>query len=187
MERRIFLLLSLLFLTMGIYAQEADEIHLKEGCLSFFQQEALAFVQVDLSGTEYGKENLYEEYRQTDVEELSKKLLDRSLSDFCVQFNFQNKGHLQVSSKKTDADLRLEIHLRQLNTGSAGGVLNIDDKTACGAKISGFVNLIEVSTGKPLCVIEFCDVTSESRLSKKARIAGAFEELGFLLGRVVRQ
>lgn len=29
MERRIFLLLSLLFLTMGIYAQEADEIHLK--------------------------------------------------------------------------------------------------------------------------------------------------------------
>ena len=69
MERRIFLLLSLLFLTMGIYAQETDEIHLKEGCLSFFQQEALAFVQVDLSGTEYGKENLYEEYRQTDVEE----------------------------------------------------------------------------------------------------------------------
>jgi hypothetical protein len=35
-------------------------------------------------------------------------------------------------------------------------------------------------------VLEFHEISGESKLSKKARIASAFEELGFRLGKLVK-
>lgn len=186
MGRRSLLLLSLLCYLVGAFAQADDEIIVKEGSLLCFKKDVNALVVVDLSGTQYGKENIYEEYRQTERVELPPKILDRALSDFCIQFNYQNKNGLQVDSENPDVAYRMEIHLLQLNQGNAGGVLNIDDKTSGGAKISGMINLKEISSNNNLCVLEFHEISGESKLSKKARIASAFEELGFRLGRLVK-
>lgn len=187
MRKKVCLLVGLLFFLSSWVSAQDEEIRVKEGNLSFFKTNTEAFVLIDLSEVQYGKENLYEEYRQTVGVELPKKLLDRSISDFCVQFNYQNKEGLRVNSKNQNAPYRMDIQLHQLNEGNAGGILNIDDRTAGGAKISGIVSLIEVLTNKPLCTIEFNDISSDSKLSKKARIAGAFEELGFQLGKLVSQ
>lgn len=186
MGRRSLLLYGLLLFVIGAFAQSDDDFSIKEGDLLCFKKDVNALVVVDLSGTQYGKENIYEEYRQTERVELPQKILDHALSDFCIQFNYQNKNGLQVDSENPDVAYRMEIHLLQLNQGNAGGVLNIDDKTSGGAKISGMIHLKEISSNNNLCVLEFHEISGESKLSKKARIASAFEELGFRLGKLVK-
>ena len=87
MGRRSLLLYGLLLFVIGAFAQADDNFSIKEGDLLCFKKDVNALVVVDLSGTQYGKENIYEEYRQMERVELPQKILDHALSDFCVQFN----------------------------------------------------------------------------------------------------
>ena len=188
MIRKTLSILGIWLLTAtAILAQSRDEMKLKEGSLIHFREQGTAIVSIDLSEAEFGKENVYEEYRNTEEVVLPKKTLDRAISDLCTQFNYQNKGGIQLQDKEADVLYRLEILVSKLNEGSSGGVLNIDDKTSGGAKISGMVKLTDALTGKTLCLIEFYDISSDSKISKKARLTGAFEELGFQLGKLVKQ
>lgn len=187
MKKRILLTLSLWVTTLcAAWSQTDTEIMIKDGSLLHFKETVKAVVSVDLSQAEFGKENVYEEYQKISEDVLPQKLLDRAVSDLCVQFNYQNKNGMQLQGKGSNAPYRLEVCIYKLNEGSSGGVLNIDDKTSGGAKISGVISLVEASSGNTRCVLEFTDITSDSKLSKKARIAGAFEELGFRLGQLVK-
>ena len=186
-NKRLFFLVALWSLAIcAIWAQSESEIVLKEGSVASFRQGGDAVVLIDYSQAEFGKENIYEEYQAQLKKVLTKKVLDRSIDEFCVQFNYQNQNGLQVQAEAEGATHRLLIQITRLNEGSMGGVLNIDDKTAGGAKISGEVSLTDLSSDKILCSMEFTDISSDSKVSKKARIAGAFEELGFQLGRMVK-
>ena len=186
-NKRLFSLAALWSLVIcAIWAQSESGIALKEGSVTPFRQAGEAVVLIDYSQAEFGKENIYEEYQAQLKKVLTKKVLDRAIDEFCIQFNYQNQKGLQVQAAEEGATHRLLILITRLNEGSMGGVLNIDDKTAGGAKISGEVLLTDLSSGKTLCSMKFTDISSDSKLSKKARITGAFEELGFQLGRMVK-
>lgn len=188
MKKRILLALSLWMLTLcAAWSQTDAEITLKDGSLVHFKETTKAVVLLDLSQAEFGKENTYEEYQRISEDVLPQKLIDRAVSDLCVQFNYQNKNGMQLQGKGSNAPYQLKVCIHKLNEGSSGGVLNIDDKTSGGAKINGIISLVEVTSGNTRCVLEFTNITSDSKLSKKARIAGAFEELGFQLGKLVKQ
>ena len=187
MTKRFFCSLALWSLIVcSTWAQSETGIVLKEGSVASFRQGGDAVVLIDYSKAEFGKENIYEEYQSQMRKVLTKKVLDKAIDEFCVQFNYQNQNGLQVQAEAEGATHRLLIQITRLNEGSMGGVLNIDDKTAGGAKISGEVSLTDLSSDKILCSMEFTDISSDSKVSKKARIAGAFEELGFQLGRMVK-
>lgn len=188
MKKRILSLLTIWSLALcSICAQSEEAIQLNEGSLNAFHQSANAVVVIDYSNAEFGKENIYEEYQAQLKKVLTKKVLDKSIDEFCIQFNYQNRNGIQVTPDSEGATHRLLLLITHLNEGNMGGVLNRDDQTAGGAKISGKVVLTDLSSDKSLCTIEFTDISSDSKISKKARIAGAFEELGFQLGKMVSQ
>ena len=186
MKKRIALLTACLLAACTLLAQSDNGLALKTGTLAPFAEAEEAIVSIDLTQSEFGKENLYADYAETARKELSPKVLRRAIDDFSVQFNYQNKGGLQVVTSAADSRYRMDICLSRLNIGNAGGILDLDDSTAGGAKISGLIKLTDQSSGETLCTLEFLDISSDSKLSKKARIAGAFEDLGYRLGKMLQ-
>ena len=177
-----------------VTAADAKEgISMFAGSLAPFKEQVTINLALDVSKCETTKQGwfFWEGLEENDLtEQKMDKIRKRLLNEFQDEFNSKNKKGLQLAEPKkpvSGAPYELVIRMRRMNTGNDSGVwVSNSSVKQGGAVVDGTVELVDMKTGKVLCVFAFNRVKSFFGASQRARVGDAMGTVGKEIGKIVR-
>lgn len=168
----------------AVTLKAANPVKLTNGDAAVFQEEAVAYVEIDdhktvIDGKNQTADVYYGEKSAQDYENFVADL-DRAHESFVAYFNEKRKTSvkLTMTGEKTDSvKYVLKVNVSSMNVGNAGGMVWGMSRKAGGALINGTMQLVDNATGSVVCEFEFKGVKGLLSPVFKARAISVYRYL----------
>ena len=181
MKKVIF---ALTFLFGAIALKAANPVKLTNGDAAVFQEEAVAYVEIDDHKTIIdGKDQTADVYYGAKSEAEYKSFVedvDRGHESFVAFYNEKRKKGTKLTltgNQEESAKYTLKVNVSSMNVGNAGGMVWGMSRKAGGALINGTMQLVDNATGSVVCEFEFKGVKGLLSPVFKARAISVYRYL----------
>lgn len=162
--KKILLFLIVSFLSVDVFAVK-NKVLVKSGDLSVLKETVNAVLEMDYSSTTWEEDDDYKEWSGKDYDERVRL----SENSFTRKFNASSKG-LKINSENAKYKIVFKVtNLEQHQGRSTWGRMNMS--------ITGTIEVIEISTGKSMLVIDLIQARGSADYTMTDRINKAFGDL----------